>query len=568
MNLMLSQPKLDTTSPVRAEAVFDPPVARPGERVIYRLSFNALRDSILWDGRLPGGEIKGLPASSGQIMQMAGTNYQPRSSFNYHSATPREGQFVAPAFNVRVAGRNVRVPEVSLIVSNGATSPPPQMLYLDITPERPFVGESVRVRIFSPASPSGVVQGLGQVQLMGKGFLHELTATRQSVETLPFNGKMTPHYIYETTLTPISPGKETIYAQGFAIGNRFSGPVTITGPAVIAGNMLQYTLLDSDPMRVEFRPLPPDGRPPGFSGGVGVYSVDPPQLSTNTLAPGEPVRLSVSIRGRGNLGRLSLPPPPAIPDWQVLPAKRENLPAQVLDARGFANFTCVLVPLKGGLKSTPALPFSFFHPEKEVYVSRDIPSVPVTVLPGNAPADMSALLDQRMASGPKEPVLSELSGAQGKTVATLVPLQLQGWFPAVQLAPAVFFLGLWQWDRRRRYLEAHPDVVARRRARRGLRIERRKMRMALKRGNAAGYQESAVRAVQVASAPHFPAESDAVVSTDALELLADAAAETRGAVERLFEASNSARFAGRSVESLLQDHKAIERALDVLEGKL
>src|SRR5258708_11923038 len=54
MSLMMSQPKLDTTSPVIATASFEPQVIHPGEQSIYRVSLNALEESIEWIAR-PGG---------------------------------------------------------------------------------------------------------------------------------------------------------------------------------------------------------------------------------------------------------------------------------------------------------------------------------------------------------------------------------------------------------------------------------------------------------------------------------------------------------------------------------
>src|SRR5579859_644946 len=46
MSLMLSQPKIDVESPVTPMAFFDPPIVRPGELVIYRISMNALEESV------------------------------------------------------------------------------------------------------------------------------------------------------------------------------------------------------------------------------------------------------------------------------------------------------------------------------------------------------------------------------------------------------------------------------------------------------------------------------------------------------------------------------------------
>src|SRR2546425_46764 len=41
VQLMLTQPPTDISSPVMATATFDPPVVRPGERAVYRVTFNA-----------------------------------------------------------------------------------------------------------------------------------------------------------------------------------------------------------------------------------------------------------------------------------------------------------------------------------------------------------------------------------------------------------------------------------------------------------------------------------------------------------------------------------------------
>src|SRR5689334_8299282 len=52
MSLMLSQPKVDITTNVTAGASFDPPVVGPGEETIYRVTFNALEETIDWPKKL------------------------------------------------------------------------------------------------------------------------------------------------------------------------------------------------------------------------------------------------------------------------------------------------------------------------------------------------------------------------------------------------------------------------------------------------------------------------------------------------------------------------------------
>src|SRR5207248_4968482 len=110
------------------------------------------------------------------------------------------------------------------------------------------------------------------------------------------------------------------------------------------------------------------------------------------------------------------------------------------------------------------------------------------------------------------------------------------WFPLIQLAPAAAFFGLWRWDRRRRFLEQHPEILLRRRARRALRRERRALRRAVRDRDSKGFAAAAVSAMRIACAPHYPAEARALVGSDVLECLsaADGSDRNREVVRRFF----------------------------------
>src|SRR5207248_4290454 len=186
--------------------------------------------------------------------------------------------------------------------------------------------------------------------------------------------------------------------------------------------------------------------------------------------------LTIIVRARRadhNLARVVAPPPPRVRDWQTFTAALENIPPQVVQARGFTVFNYTLIPLTEETHATPAIPFSCFDPATGHYADLTIPAVPVTVKSGPVPADLSVLrqAEATVTETEKEPVLRDLAATPGWRAGSLVPLQQQAWFPLLQLLPAGAFLGLWGWDRRRRYLEQHPDVVLRRRARRALRRE-------------------------------------------------------------------------------------------------
>jgi hypothetical protein len=267
---------------------------------------------------------------------------------------------------------------------------------------------------------------------------------------------------------------------------------------------------------------------PGFTGGIGVFLLNPPRLSGDPIRVGDTVQLAVTVHGDGNVGRLAPPPPPKARDWQVFAAAHDPLPpASFLPMRqppppqSSATFIYTLVPLTTGARATPPIPFSYFDPNRGAYVDLTIPSVPVTVLVGDKGADLALLAraDRVPEETEQEVGLSGLAPAPGVIAASLAPVQRRPWFPLVQLAPAAAFVALWGWDRRRRFLEQHPQILLRRRARRALRRQWRVLREAARAGDAPRFAEAAVAAIRAGCAPQYLAEPQALVAADVLPLL-------------------------------------------------
>jgi hypothetical protein len=332
---------------------------------------------------------------------------------------------------------------------------------------------------------------------------------------------------------------------------------------------------------------------PGFTGAIGRLAVGPPQLATNVLHVGDPVRLTIIVtnRGDGPLARLVAPPAPQVHDWQVFAAS-DFAPAQPVPqphttpatqfgvrtvpeaVQGIVAFNYTLIPLTEAARATPPIPFSCFDPDTGSYAELTIPSVPVTVQPSAVAADFPALTQSGSMAGEaeKELVLRGLAPSRGRTAYSLVPPQQEAWFPFIQLAPAAFFFGLWNWDRRRRYLEQHPDVVLRRRARRALRRQRRILRRAAQTADAPRFAAAAVSALRVACAPHYPAEPRALVGADVLPLLPelDRSGRAGEVVHRFFEVTDATHFSTTSPNpaDLLPLQSDLERVLQQLEDRL
>jgi hypothetical protein len=604
MTLMQSQPPIDTQSPVRAVAEFDPPVVRPGELAIYRVSFNALEETIEWPAKLATPpELDVRPGARGEMLQMGPGKLVPQTGFNYRVRASRLGQFNMPSLVVNVYGQPVAVPsaQLTVVAAPPAGTPPPRQISLDAPVTNLFAGQAVPVRVLLPGSPNGSVQFLTQVRLSGEGFLTEQSSIRQRIEPLPRGGATSPlggaevyaqhpgvepaqrggatvpTYIYETLLTPIQTGKLKFFAQGFTAGNQFAGTIVISGQASIPGGRPQNTLLDSEPLELNVKPLPTQGELPGFTGAVGSFRLDPPKLATNVVRAGDAVKLTVTVRGDGNLAHLVAPPAPQSRDWQLFSSGLEPGAGPAFGPQAAVSFSYTLIPLTDDARATPAIPFSYFDPKRACYVDLTVPPAPLTVTPGAAPGDLQALRqpDAAPAGEEKELTLSGLAAAPGLSAASLVPVQQRAWFRLVQLAPAAAFFGLWGWARRRRFLERHPEILLCRRARRALRRERRLLRRAARAGDGPGFARAGVSALRVACAPHYPAEPRALVGADVIELLPRTgqrlgSSRAGEVVRRFFSITDAAEFSATHTDTaqLLTLQPELEGLLEDLEKQL
>lgn len=570
MSLMLSQPKIEITTNVMASAHFDPPVVAPGEQSIYRVSFNALEQTIDWPKKIAApSELKLDPGAHGQIIPMLGNVQMPFTTFNTRVRASTVGDFTIPEFKVQAYGSEVTVPAAQLKVVSTPPSAPTSVLRLavEFAETNLYVGQPIRARAILPGSAGVFSQGLPPVQFTGQGILVDQAASSQMVTITSRDGINMPAYNFQTVITPVEAGNLSVFAQCFT-GSRITGSLVIPGPSMIPAPPTPFALLESEPVTLYVRPLPKEGELPGFTGGIGSFSLDPPKLATNELVVGEPVKIAVAVRGDGNVARVVPPSPPRVRDWQILDSTPAGGITQMTPTGTVSIFQYTLVPLTDDIRATPPIPFSYFDPIRSNYVDLTIPALPVTVNAGQIPTDFATLVKTNASThDDDEPVLSGLAASPGWT-GTLMPLQVSPWFPVVQVIPAAAFLGLWTWDRRRRYFEQHPDILLRRRARRALHRERRALRRAARARDASRFASAAVNAMRVACAPHYPAEPRALVGSDVLGVLG--ANGESAVVRRIFAVNDASHFAATSPDTsgLLALQPELEKVLAELESKL
>ena len=579
MQLMQSQPPADVSSPVVVKTEFDPPIVTVGEKSIYRVTLNAMEVSVKWPQQLPLPEgLKMSLAARGQILPVSEGMTRPQTTLNFHVLAERPGFYSIPAFTIEVYGKPASVPEANLQVTEPTDGEQEYARQLVLQPLRTnvFVGETLRVRVLLPGTISNLVENLTQLQFNGDGFVEDKLIFRQQVETIVHHGRRVQAWMIESSVTPLAVGRQPLAVQAFTAGRQLLGPLVLRGQAAWLGGQPRHVLLDSDPVTINVQPLPPEGTAKGFTGFIGKLTVDRPQISTNSLRIGEVVTLRVTFRSEGSFARFTPPPAPRVAGWQVFPptpAEPAPLAMPMRMPNNAVAFAYAMIPMSDEVRQTPAIPFRFFDPEKAAYVDATIQPVDVTVSAGDLAADWKPVsLTANETPTRRKATLSKFAESPGKTVATLVPLQLQGWFGLLQLAPALALGSLWYWHRRRRFLEAHPEILRCRLARRALRREKRALRQAATGWDAPDFVRRAVAALQIAAAPHFPAAPRALVCGEVLSLfdVAEQGGRT-GEVIRLFfarEADQTFAAKPESARPLFDLRSELEKILDKMEARL
>lgn len=129
----------------------------------------------------------------------------------------------------------------------------------------------------------------------------------------------------------------------------------------------QWVDVRSKPVPVGVRRLPRAGRPRGFDGAVGSYSLSA-KLEEEEVRLREMTTLAIRIKGRGNvkgLGKLSLPKMPGF--RPPSPVFSHKVSPNLLDIRGEGTFRIPLRPMKAGTLRIPPISFHFYDPSIDAY---------------------------------------------------------------------------------------------------------------------------------------------------------------------------------------------------------
>ncbi len=484
---------------ITAQATLDPPRVAVGEPSDLAVEVRGTQSATA--PKLPA--VDGLTFRYvGPATQLSIVNGQTSASVTHHFAVTaqREGTFTIGPITVQADGQSVQTGNVVLQVAAragaGAAPAGSDPLILDLRASRTTVYLHERLPFTLALRIDDVrVADMQYPQVPGDGFSVEAfpqpsqrqeTRNGAAIQVVEFQGALTPLRAGSVSVGPATVSVTTLSERAAGRhGFFFGGPVR------------QVREVASQPLVLDVLPLPENGKPADFSGAVGRFTLDS-KAAPLQLAAGDPVTLTYSLRGEGDLSSAAPPALVGSDALRVYPVQSVATPAG--SPAGTRIFEQVVIPQRPGTVRLPAPRFSFFDPEARAY--RVAAAQPITLTVRAAPAGATTPqivgAPGSRATRPAEPVGRDIVFIKD-TPGALAPPGAHRWrspaFWALQMLPVLVWLGAMLIDRRRRRLGTDVRYARFTQAGRAVRAALGEARAALATGNAAVFYDRVARAL-------------------------------------------------------------------------
>ena len=132
------------------------------------------------------------------------------------------------------------------------------------------------------------------------------------------------------------------------------------------GKAYTYTK-SSQPVKINVKPLPTEGRPTDFSGAVGDFQVTS-RIEDRNVVEGQPLTLKIRFEGRGNAKLIDLPP--FTPPEGLELYDTQNEARFYKTGTSYKEFKVLMIPRREGDFTVPSISVSMFDPDKKMYVEK------------------------------------------------------------------------------------------------------------------------------------------------------------------------------------------------------
>lgn len=128
-------------------------------------------------------------------------------------------------------------------------------------------------------------------------------------------------------------------------------------------------LASGKPLSFFIRPIPTDNRPASFAGAVGRGFSITASANRSIVRVGDPISLTVAVRGDADLTRISLPSLAASPGWSAAAFQLPDDQAAGTVDGNTKQFTLNVRVKDTSVEQIPAIAFSWFDPQQKKFVT-------------------------------------------------------------------------------------------------------------------------------------------------------------------------------------------------------
>ncbi len=534
--------------------------------------------SLKFEGGIPADvpkvpNVAGLSlANNGQSSQFTFVNGQSSSivAYNYLVRATQPGEYTIPAISASVEGKTLTSQPLKLKVVKVS----------EATPESEIIGKNAFLKLVAPKNELY----LGEVlpleirlyarqgrwkqhpQLSQEGFTVGNTVQQPVTKSL-INNLYYNLLVYKTFVIPAKTGKLTL------------GPATMllavphpNARVTPFGEIIDWmdANLATDPLTIDVRPLPTNNVPPDFNGAVGTYSLEA-AVATNAVTVGDPITVTVRIKGRGPIDSLTLPSVDQWHDFKIYPPITKVETTDPFGLEGVKTFEQAVIPETIEVKELPPITFSFFDPGQNGYRTVTRPATPIIVRPGNAaPAQPTVVATTSQSQS--EPALAtdivHIKPRVGALAHIRPPLIQQTWFVALQGVPLLAWLTAFIWRRREESLANNPRLRRRRQVAQTVREGLAELRRLAAANQSEAFFATVFRLLQEQLGERLDLPASAITEAVVEDRLRPrgVSAQTLAALQELFQACNQARYAPQqSGQELASLAPKVETALQQLQ---
>lgn len=421
---------------------------------------------------------QGAPSQSSQTTIINGRFSQSTTLTYTYALTPKQaGRIEIPPIPVKVDGAVQNTAPLTILASKSDSG---DLLFVEVKGARPsvYVGQELELTLevwikqYLDARTGATLSDrdmLGQIDRISEWgvFRDVLQSVTARSATRPAQGSEHAYFVFEfrTKLYPERPGKldvgdiNIVLKYPTHIGRNVFGELVGQARRVAAAATVAPIMV---------KDVPTQGRPADYRGAVGQYAITALAKPTD-VAVGDPITLSLTITGTGRLE--TLPPPPLAKIEEL--TRDFKVPDDPLGGsldRGGKHFTQSIRARSDAVRQIPPIPFSYFDPQQEKFVT--VRSQPIPLKVRGAEQVPTSQIVQAGGTPASTRQLTEVTGgilanySDMDEVLTSQSLRL-GWPVALGLAaPPLLFALSWLTQRHSQRLRDDIGFARRRSARR------------------------------------------------------------------------------------------------------